>query len=71
MNITGGRCYTVNKIVKTISELMNYKGKPVYLPTRTADTFIIHGGSTIDYPISLEEGLKRTIKWWKNQNFTL
>ena len=73
INITTEMDYSVEEIVKKISELMNYKGKIIHTKERTGNTFDIHGRNTCNYEpkVSLEEGLKRTIKWWKRRNFTL
>ncbi len=70
-NITSGQCYTVNEVVKKISKIMNYKGKPIYLQNRKGDTPIIHGRKSYNKYTSFDEGLQRTIEWWRNQNFTL
>ena len=65
--ITTGECYSVNEIVERISKLMNYKGKPIHKEDRKGDTPNIHHERTLDKYVSLEEGLKRTIEWWKKQ----
>jgi UDP-glucose 4-epimerase len=67
-NISSGKCYTINEVVETINRLMDYKGKPIYTKARKGDTPIIHGETTIKNCVSLEEGLKRTIKWWREKD---
>lgn len=73
LDITQQRCYTNKEIVERILKLMKCKRQIQYLPKRTGDTIHIHGQNTVPYEptISLDEGLQRTIKWWRNQNFTL
>ena len=73
LDITQECCYSNKEIVEKILELMRCSKQPKYLPKRIGDTLTIHGENTVPYEpkISLEEGLQRTIKWWKKQNFTL
>ena len=71
-DITTEECYSVFQIVNKISDLMKYKGKIIYQPFRRKETPIIHGSTDISMKYtSLEEGLKRTIEWWKKQDFIL
>lgn len=71
-DITSGDCYSVFQIVSNIINLMKYKGKITYLPSRRGDTNYIHSKTDISMEFTpLEEGLKRTIEWWKKQDFTL
>jgi UDP-glucose 4-epimerase len=73
LDITSQYCYSNKEIVEKIIKLMKYNKQPEYLTKRRGDTIRIHGQNTVPYTpkVSLEEGLKRTIKWWRKQNFTL
>ena len=70
-DITTEDHYSVKEIVAIISEMMKSKKKPKYIKARRGDTPHISGKCEIDdiEPLTeIEEGLKRTIQWWKKHS---
>lgn len=79
-NLTGSNPIKIKDLVLLICELMKYKGKIKYLPERAGNVdFLLGSGEFVKHilgfepRVSLIEGLKRTINWWrkqwKNKNF--
>lgn len=76
VNISSGTPQNLKEIVEKIAELMDYKGRILYgaIPTSFDDKFVVgcndklvnEVGWTQKY--SLEEGLKQTIEWWRQNN---
>jgi len=68
-DITTGEEYSITQIVIKICKLMNYNGKIEFTEARAGDTNRIHGYEVpiYDCKVGIEEGLKRTIKWWEKQ----
>ncbi len=77
-NLTAGNPIKIKDLVELICVLMKYKGKIKYIDKRPGNVELLFGSGkfaefTLGFKpeINLIEGLQRTIKWWKNQNFTL
>jgi len=76
VNISSGIPIKLKVIVEKISELMNYKGKIFYgaIPTNFEDEFVVGCNDRLTQDVGwaqkydLEEGLKQTIKWWRQNN---
>lgn len=68
-DITSGEEYSITDIVVRICRLMGYKGNIKVEPSREGDTKRIHGHEMAIYKceVGIDEGLQRTIKWWKNR----
>jgi len=71
-NIGGGKRTTVNQLAKLISRLLNKKTEPTHTDSRAGD--VRHSLADIGKAqrllkyqprVNLEEGLKRTLKWYK------
>lgn len=74
INICAGQGVTVNEILKQINEYLGKNIKPNYEPRRPGDVRHTKGDGEkakelIGYEtkVSFEEGLKRTIEWFKEQ----
>jgi UDP-glucose 4-epimerase len=72
LNIASGEEITVNKIISTIAEILEYKKPFIKEPKRLADVRrhkadISLAKKLIDFEpkISFEEGIKETIEWYK------
>jgi nucleoside-diphosphate-sugar epimerase len=74
MNIACGASTTLNELVRLINVELGTDIKPIYKESRTGD--IKHSKANIDKAkeligyepkINFEDGLKETIKWYKNQ----
>jgi len=75
MNVACGGTISVNAIYKSVATELNSNLDPEYLPERVGDiknsyADISLAGTTIGFKpvVSLEEGLKRTISWFKSLN---
>ncbi|MFI3300980.1 MAG: NAD(P)-dependent oxidoreductase [Candidatus Gastranaerophilales bacterium] len=75
VNICSGEAIQLRKIVERIAELTEFKGEILWgaIPAAFGDNLVVGNneklksiGWTPKY--NLEEGLKQTIKWWKNNN---
>ncbi len=76
VNISSGKPVVLKSIVEKISELMDYKGKILYgaIPANFEDNFVVGCNEKLlndvgwTQKIDLEEGLKQTIDWWRQNN---
>lgn len=76
VNISSGTPVKLKVIVEKIAELMNFKGKVLYgaIPSNFEDPFIVGSNEILinkvgwKQKMDLEEGLKQTIDWWRNNN---
>lgn len=73
LNIASGEEITINRVIKTIAELLKYDKPFIYESQRIADVRrhiadISLANSLIDFKpkISFEEGIKETVEWYKN-----
>ena len=72
-NVACGERHTINKTFKVLAELLNFKGQPIYSPPRTGDIrdslADISAAEAFGYrvAVSFEEGLRRTVEWYKQQ----
>ena len=73
VNVSSNGQITINDLVSSIAKEMDYSGEILRKEARTADVFC-HNASNekmrrfIDFsPISLQEGLKQTIAWYREQ----
>lgn len=73
VNISSGEPLLLRAIVKKIAELTNFKGNILWgaIPTYFEEPFVVGNNSRLKNEVkftpkySLEEGLKQTIEWWK------
>lgn len=76
VNISSGTPLKLKVVVEKIAELMNYQGKILYgaIPTSFEDNFVVGCNDKLvkevgwEQKYSLEQGLKQTIEWWRNNN---
>lgn len=76
VNISSGTPANLRLIVEKIVELMDFKGKVLYgaIPTNFDDPFVVGCNERLtnevgwEQKFDLEEGLKETIDWWRNNN---
>lgn len=76
VNISSGTPIKLKVIVEKIAEIMEYKGKILYgaIPTNFEDNFVVGCNEKLinevgwEQKLSLEDGLKQTIDWWRNNN---
>lgn len=73
-NIGSGRGTTINQIYTLLSEITGYRRPPVYGPPRAGETFRIFLDATKARremgwapQVSLEEGLRRTVEYFRTQ----
>jgi nucleoside-diphosphate-sugar epimerase len=75
-NISSGRGVSIGELAEKIRDLTRFKGKIVWstLPKRALDIQVLIGSNEkikrvlgVPEPIPLEEGLKRSIKYWKRK----
>jgi nucleoside-diphosphate-sugar epimerase len=73
-NVACGGRHTLNHTFNVLAELLDFKEKPVYGPTRTGDiqnslADISAAREAFGYSpaVSFEEGLKRTVDWYREQ----
>ncbi|HZU11144.1 MAG TPA: SDR family oxidoreductase [Pseudacidobacterium sp.] len=73
-NIACGQRHTLNKTYKTLAELTGFTQPPAYGPPRTGDiqnslADISAAREAFGYEplVSFEEGLRRTVEWYKQQ----
>lgn len=75
INIAKGYEIRIDLLVDTIADIMNYKKPTIHIPIRTGDVQQ-HWANTdlatellgFKAQISIVEGLRRTVEWWKKQN---
>ena len=72
VNISSGTPVKLKDIVEKIAQLLDYKGKLLFgaIPANFDEPFVIGCNEKLknlgwEQKISLEEGLKQTIQWWK------
>ncbi len=75
VNICSGKPVQLRVIVEKIAELTNFKGNILYgaIPAAFGDEVVVGNNEKLkqtgwSQKYSLEEGLKETIDWWKEQN---
>lgn len=76
VNISSGTPLNLRVVVEKIAELMDYKGEILYgaIPTSFEDNFVVGCNDRLTQEVgwkqkyTLEEGLKQTIEWWRNNN---
>jgi len=75
INIGSGSEVTVNRLVSLIAEYLDYRGKIVYENKRPGDVQRLFAGVELarkllsfEQKVNFEDGLKRTIEWYKNNN---
>jgi nucleoside-diphosphate-sugar epimerase len=75
-NISSGMGISIGELAEKIRDLIGFKGKIVWstLPKRALDISVLIGSNEkikrvlgVPEPIPLEEGLKRTINYWKRK----
>jgi nucleoside-diphosphate-sugar epimerase len=73
-NVATGRRISLNEIFRTLQGLTSYKGEPKYGPDRAGDVKhsladISRAQSALGYKptVSFEEGLLRTVDWYREQ----
>ena len=75
-NISSGRGVSIGDLAQKIKDLTDFKGEIIWtsLPKRALDIQVLIGSNEkikrvlgVPEPISLEEGLKRTIEYWKKK----
>jgi UDP-glucose 4-epimerase len=73
VNVACGSRYTLNQMVKMLEEIIGKKSHPEYISSRTGD--VKHSQADIDAAreylgytpvVTFEEGLRRTVEWYKN-----
>jgi len=76
-NVACGERHTLNKTFKVLADLLTFKEQPVYGPPRTGDiqnslADISAAQEAFGYQplVSFEEGLRRTVEWYKQQYST-
>jgi len=74
-NIATGTRFDLNQTFNILAKLTGYKGKPRYAPEREGDiqhslADITRAEQALGYKpkVGFEEGLKRTVEWYKEQN---
>lgn len=74
LNVACGKQYTLNQIVKVLSDIIGRELNVQYQPARpaevrhsVADISLAHELIGFEPVISLDEGLRRTIKWFKER----
>jgi nucleoside-diphosphate-sugar epimerase len=73
-NIACGERHSLNKTFRVLAELLDFKEQPLYGPPRTGDirdslADITAAREAFGYhpAVSFEEGLRRTVEWYKQQ----
>lgn len=75
INVSSGRGISIRKLTELIAELTGFEGKMVWrrMPKRPLDIMHLVGTNRkvrrilqVPEPIGLEEGLSKTIDWWRN-----
>ncbi len=73
-NVACGERHTLNKTYKILAELTGFTMQPIYGPERTgdiqnsqADISAAHEAFGYEPSIGFEEGLRRTVEWYKQQ----
>lgn len=75
INIAAGRSYTIREVLKTIIEVDGYQSaeivyntaKPTMIPKRMMDTTKAKAQIDFEAKTSLEDGIRRTINWYRQQ----
>jgi len=76
-NVACGDRHTLNKTFHVLADLLDFKEEPIYGPNRAGDiqnslADITAARTAFGYnpAVSFEEGLRRTIEWYKEQYAT-
>jgi UDP-glucose 4-epimerase len=74
MNVGSGRETSVDEVVSRLGDLLGYRGEPVHVEGRPADVrrhwASVERAESLIGPIattSLEDGLARTVEWYREQ----
>ena len=77
-NVATGRRVTLNETFKVLQELTGYRGQPQYGPEREGDVKhsladISRAEAGLGYKplVNFEEGLRRTVEWYRESGVTL
>jgi GDP-L-fucose synthase len=76
VNICAGTGHTVRQILETILQVDGYRdadvrydpSRPSTIPVRLMDDRLAHKELGFEARTSLEDGLRRTIEWYRRQN---
>ncbi|MGC2619269.1 MAG: SDR family oxidoreductase [Acidobacteriaceae bacterium] len=73
-NVACGECHTLNETFHILADLLEFKEEPIYAPPRTgdisnslADITAAREAFGYDPKIGFEEGLRRTVAWYREQ----
>ncbi|MBV8114425.1 MAG: SDR family oxidoreductase [Silvibacterium sp.] len=73
-NVACGERHSINKTFRILAELLDFKEQPIYGPPRTgdirdslADISAARDAFGYSVAVSFEEGLRRTVEWYKQQ----
>jgi nucleoside-diphosphate-sugar epimerase len=73
-NVACGERHSINKTLNLLAELLDFKERPIYGPPRTGDirnslADISAAREAFGYrvAVSFEEGLRRTVEWYRQQ----
>jgi nucleoside-diphosphate-sugar epimerase len=73
-NVACGERHSINKTFEILAELLNFTEQPIYGPPRTgdirdslADINAAREAFGYQVAVSFEEGLRRTVEWYKQQ----
>jgi UDP-glucose 4-epimerase len=77
-NVAAGRRVTLNETFKVLQELTGYRGRPKYGPEREgdvkhslADISLAEAGLGYKPLVDFEEGLRRTVEWYRESGVGL
>ena len=73
-NVACGERHSLNKTFRVLADLLDFKEQPIYGPPRTgdirdslADISAARDAFSYRVAVSFEEGLRRTVEWYKQQ----
>ena len=73
-NVACGGCHTLNETFRVLADLLDFKEPPIYGPPRTgdiqnslADISAAREAFGYDPKVGFEEGLRRTVAWYREQ----
>jgi nucleoside-diphosphate-sugar epimerase len=73
-NVACGERHTINKTFRTLADLLDFKEPPIYGPARAgdiqnslADISAAREAFGYEPKVSFEEGLRRTVAWYRDQ----
>ena len=72
MNLARGGCISLNRLFEILREIIGISVDPVYGPPRAGDVRDSQADSALAKKhlgfapkVSIEEGLRRTVEWWR------